>query len=200
MAFFKSVYSSMSKPVDASFFELEDPKLDGVGKDLFSAAKNGYGAEVVESLVEFGNMYTEEVVKLTNLTLAETSTVLARQRRDYGIDEELFPPQYPVMEQAANIDDTPVNNIACERTCGKVDYRLKKLGDLEAVSRSLILQNTQQERENQPSDFRSYTEELARVKELKLSWSTKMKETQGRRDQMRSRSWQSRGRRRGWTT
>ena len=66
------------------------------------------------------------------MTLAETSTVLARQRRDYGIDEELFPPQYPVMQQAANIDDTPVNNIACERTCGKVDCRLKKLGDLEA--------------------------------------------------------------------
>ena len=27
MAFFKSVYRSMTKPVDASFFELEEPKL-----------------------------------------------------------------------------------------------------------------------------------------------------------------------------
>ena len=152
--------------------------LDGVSSDLFSAAKNGYGAEVVESVVEFGRLYTEEVVKLTNLTMAETSLVLARQRRDYGIDQDLFSPQYPVMEQAANIDDTPVNNIACERTCGKVDYRLQKLKNLDAVSRSIILQNTQQERENRPSDFRSYKEELAKVKELKLSWSAKMKEKQ----------------------
>ena len=29
-------------------------------------------------------------------------------RRDYGIDEESFPQQYPVEEQANNIDDTPV--------------------------------------------------------------------------------------------
>ena len=47
------------------------------------------------------------------------------------------------------------------------------------MSRSIILQNIQQqERENRPSDFRSYKEELAKVKELKLSWSAKMKEKQ----------------------
>ena len=45
---------------------------------------------LVESVVEFGRLYTEEVVKLTNLTMAETSIVLARQRRDYGIDQDLF--------------------------------------------------------------------------------------------------------------
>ncbi|KAI4823838.1 hypothetical protein KUCAC02_012393 [Chaenocephalus aceratus] len=41
---------------------------------------------------------------------------------------------YPVSEQASNIDDTPVHNIGMERQCGKVDYRLKKLGTLNAVS------------------------------------------------------------------
>ena len=44
-------------------------------------------------------------------------------RRDYGIDEESFPQQYPVEEQANNIDDTPVHSTGMERQCGKVDYR-----------------------------------------------------------------------------
>ena len=42
-------------------------------------------------------------------------TVLARQRRDYGIDEERFPSQYPVESQAANIDQTPEHNLAADR-------------------------------------------------------------------------------------
>ncbi|QQP57996.1 Hypothetical protein FKW44_003170 [Caligus rogercresseyi] len=45
---------------------------------------------------------------------------------------------YPVSEQASNIDGTPVHNIGMERQCGKVDYKLKKLGTLNAVSRSII--------------------------------------------------------------
>ena len=44
--------------------------------------------------------------------------------------------EYPVSEQATNIDDTPVHNIGMERQCGKVDYRLKKFGTMQAVSRS----------------------------------------------------------------
>ena len=43
-------------------------------------------------------------------------------RRDYGIDEKSFPQQYPVKEQANNIDDTPVHSTGMERQCGKVDY------------------------------------------------------------------------------
>ena len=51
---------------------------------------------------------------------------LDAMRRDYGIDEESFPRQYPVEEQANNIDDTPVHSTGierqCGRQCGKVDY------------------------------------------------------------------------------
>ena len=42
---------------------------------------------------------------MINLMLPHLQKVLARQRRDYGIDEESFPQQYPVKEQATNIDD-----------------------------------------------------------------------------------------------
>ena len=71
--------------------------------------------------------------------MPELKTVLARQRRDYGISED-FHSQYPVKQKAANIDEAPVHNLDAERNFGKVDYRLKKIQSLEAVSRSLFLQ------------------------------------------------------------
>ncbi|XP_038128303.1 T-box transcription factor TBX15 [Cyprinodon tularosa] len=74
--------------------------------------------------------YLDEVKQLTDLMLPHLKTVLARQR----MDEETFPMD-PVSEQASNIDGTPVHNIGMERQCGKVDYKLKKLGTLNAVNR-----------------------------------------------------------------
>ena len=90
------------------------------------------------------------------------------------LDEEKFSAQFPVLEQAPNIDDTPVTNVGMERTCGKVDYRLQKIKHLEAVSRSIILQKTQALRENKPCSFRGFKAELEKVKELRLIWSEKM--------------------------
>ena len=110
--------------------------------------------------------------------MEELRIVLARQRRDYGIDEELFPAEFPVLDQAGNIDDTPVTNIGMERGCGKVDYRLQKLKNLEAVSRSIILQKTQEMRDNSPTAFRSFKQELEKVKELKIFWSERMEAAQ----------------------
>ena len=54
-------------------------------------------------------MLRYHLVKLTNLILPHLQQ-LARQRRDYGIDEESFSQQYPVEEKAM------------ERQCGNVDY------------------------------------------------------------------------------
>ncbi|KAI4829898.1 hypothetical protein KUCAC02_001558 [Chaenocephalus aceratus] len=102
-------------------------------------------------------------------------TVLARQSRDYGIDEETFPMDYPVSEQASNIDDTPVHNIGMERQCGKVDYRLKKLGTLNAVSRSIILQKSQELRDGQIPSFRGFKAAAQAKREVELNWSKFMK-------------------------
>ena len=173
--FYRSLYDSMSRSVDMSFFLLQEPLLDGVGVNMFNGVRKTYGLDVVESVVVAAKEYEEEVVRLGNLTMTELRIVLARQRRDYGIDQELFPAEFPVLEQAANIDDTPVHNLGMERSCGKVDYRLQKLKHLEAVSRSIMLQKTQALRDNKPCNFRGFKEELARVKELKLLWSGKMK-------------------------
>ena len=146
-----------------------------MGQDLFTGIKESYGQEVVETVVAMALQHKVEVIKLANLTMAELRVVLARQRRDYGIGKEAFPPQFPVQEPAANVDDAPVHNMGMERICGKVDYRLEKLKNLNAVSISIILQMTQALREIKPDNFRSYKMEMEDIKELKSMWSEKMK-------------------------
>ena len=70
--------------------------------------------------------HLEDCVILAKVTLPDLAVVLAKQRRDYGISEE-FPAEFPVFDQTSNVDNTPVNNIAMERSCEMVDYRLKHL-------------------------------------------------------------------------
>ena len=176
--FFRNLYQSMLRPITEDFFLMQQPQLDGVGCNLFENVKKHYGMDIVDSVIESANEYIGEATMVANLTMEELRIVLARQRRDYGIDEELFPAEFPVLDQAGNIDDTPVTNIGMERSCGKVDYRLQKLKNLEAVSRSIILQKTQEMRDKTPTAFRSFKQELEKVKELKLFWSERMKAAQ----------------------
>jgi hypothetical protein len=173
-----SIHSSMGKPVKEEFFTFIHPQLEGVSEELFKAVKESYETEVVEAVKDMGEQHKKEVMSVTSLTMKELQTVLARQRRDYGINEEAFPPQYPVEQQADKVDQTPVHNIAMERMCGKVDYRLKRLGTLESVSRSIILQKSQELRDNKPTIFSGFKKELEAVKELKLAWSKRMKDKQ----------------------
>ena len=66
MNFFKSLYSSMARPVDSTSFELNKPKLDGVSSYLFQFVKEGYGGDVVEAVVKANQMYKKEVVQFTS--------------------------------------------------------------------------------------------------------------------------------------
>ena len=134
--FYMDLYSSM-EPVEEETIYLTKPQFMGVSEELFRGVKESYGVEVLKSVTEVAEEHKAEVVKVMNLFLPELKTVLARQRRDYDIDEDRFPTQYPVEKQAVNLDDTPVHNIGMERQCGLVDYRLHKLQNLKAVSRSL---------------------------------------------------------------
>ena len=56
--------------------------------ELFSGVKSTYGMEVVETVIDVANECKGEIVNLTNLMMPELKTVVARQRRDSGIDEE----------------------------------------------------------------------------------------------------------------
>ena len=139
--FYINIYNSMEQgSITEEFYTFAKPMFHGVSEELLEGVKTSYKLEVLKVVTKVASEHREEVVKLTRGMLPHLSTVLARQRRDYGIDEVRFPPRYPVEEQAANIDDTPVHNLAAERACGKVDYRLHKARTLPAVSRQMILQ------------------------------------------------------------
>ncbi|KAJ8367646.1 hypothetical protein AAFF_G00313980 [Aldrovandia affinis] len=130
--------------------------------------------EVLNSVSDLAAEHVEEVKKLTNLMLPHLQTVLARQRRDYGIDEEAFQMDYPVSDQASYIDETSVHNISMERQHGKVDYKLTKLGTLNAVSRSIILQKSQELRGGQILSFRGFKAAAQAKRQVELNWSKHM--------------------------
>ena len=95
--------------------------------------KASYKEEVLCVVSRVANEHKEEVLK-------PGEGMLPYLRTDYGIDEERFPSQYPVESQAANIDQTPVHNLADERACVKIEYRIKRTHSLPPVSRQMILQ------------------------------------------------------------
>ena len=97
------------------------------------------------------------------------------EKTAHGLSEE-FPAEFPVFDQAAKVDDTPVHNLSMERQCGLVDYRLKKLQTLAAVSRSMILGKAKDLREGKVSKFRTFKKEVEAKRMLELEWQDKMKE------------------------
>ena len=107
---------------------------------MFNGVNNAYGPDVVAAISDIASKYMEDCIKLSNFIMLKLKMILVIQKRDYGLCQ-VFPAQYPVNEQASNIDDTPVANMAMESLCGKVDYKLHNLKQLETVSRSLILQH-----------------------------------------------------------
>lgn len=131
--FYQCLHDQLSRQITIAFFQFQNPWFDCGSQKLFGNVKKSYGQQVVEAVTEMANLYEEDCIKLCNFIVPELKTILARQRRDYGISEE-FQPRFPVEKQAANVDDTPVTNMAEERMCGKVDYSLHKMKQLEAVS------------------------------------------------------------------
>ena len=174
--FYKGLHTSLGQPVTDAFITFIKPEYAGVSEELFSGVKENYGKEVLKVVSELAEDHIEDVRKLTNLMLPELQTVLARQRKDYGIDQDEYEMEYPVFEQAENIDETPVHNIDMERQCGKVDYRLKKYRTLSATSRSIILQKSKQLREGKTTSFRGFKDIAQAKKNLELEWLKSTKE------------------------
>ena len=173
--FYQQLYDEMDTLVDITFFHFSSPRFKAVSDSLFSHVKESYGVNIVDSVKAFAEDYGEEGVKLVNMMLPELRKVLGRQRRDYCLDEAAFPPQFPVENQADNVDDCPVTNLEMERFCGTVDYRQKKLKTLGAVSRSMVLGKANNNTE-ELANFRSFKQETLARRELELKWSEKMKE------------------------
>lgn len=171
--FYQGLYNGLrNSKVDRTFILLDTPAFPGVSEDLFAAVKESYGQAVLQSVVEKALEVEEDALLLINMMLPELATTLARQRRDYSLDEAAFPAEFPVGEQAATLDDTPVNNMDMERLMGKADQRLHKLQSLPAASRSIILKRTQALREtHEGPSFRSFKEAVQLKREKELEWN-----------------------------
>ena len=80
--------------MDAKFFDLECPVFESVSQELFNGVLDSYGSTVVAAIREAVADNIGDAVSLLQICLPELQTVLARQRRDYGLSEE-----YPVNTQ-----------------------------------------------------------------------------------------------------
>ena len=174
--FYKDLHTSLGQPVTNAFITFIKPEYAGVSEELFSGVKEDYGKEMLKAVSDLAEDHIDDVRKLTNLMLPELQTVLARQRKDYGINQDEYEMEYPIFEQAENIDETPVHNIGMERQCGKVDYRLKKFRTIASTSRSLILQRSKQLREGTTTSFRGFKDIAQAKKDLELEWLKSTKE------------------------
>ena len=173
--YYTLLHRDLGKQVTEEFFTFEAPVIESETQELFPGVLAGYGDSVISAVKEVAKDHMEDCLALVNICFPGLQTVLARQRRDYGLSEE-FPAEFPVFDQCANPDDTPVNNIAMERQCGTVDYRLHKLRKLTAVSRSMTLAHSQEVRDGRESTFRTYKEQVQAVKVLTMEWKEKIKE------------------------
>ena len=166
----------MENPLTTQFFRFDEPAFGGISAELFTQVKESYRMSVIEAVIQVANEFQEETLAFANFVRPELRTVLARQRRDYGLDDEQFPAEYPVELQALEIDDTPVNDMAMERLLGKTDQRLKKTGDLNAVSRSLVLQRGKAILEKSTSSMHSFRNAAAAKREVELKWKESVAE------------------------
>ena len=108
------------------------------------------------SIRNLSQKYMNDCIILAQKILPKFAESIVRQQvAAYGIgagnDHAAI---YRQITDGGNINDTPTNNLEQERQCGDVDYRLKKKGSLNAVSRDIILnQTTHLRKENPEADF-----------------------------------------------
>ena len=177
-SFYKELHSSlMTAKVDSNIITLSKPFFPCVKDWLFEEVKKSYGANVLKVVTEVAQDQVEDIIILINHMLPELGTTLGRQQRDYGLDLEQFPPEFPIEDQASIIDDTPTNNMDMEWLMGKTDYIFQKLQALPAASRSIILQKTRPLREmSQGPSFRSFKEQVEAKMDLEVEWNRKVAE------------------------
>ena len=91
-SFYKGLYSSLStETMSADFFIFSQPAFTGVSENLLKGVKESYSLTVLESVTQVAQDQEDDVLLLVNHMLPELGSTLAKQRRDYGIDTELYP-------------------------------------------------------------------------------------------------------------
>ena len=122
--FYTNLNAALDEELDMTFFSFDTvPSFPFEAKNISYVIKHTYTEEVVAN-----------VKKLAHHIRPALQTVIACQRRAYGfISTET---EFPVTEQADNIDEVPVHNIEMESYCGMTAARIDKLKTVEAASKS----------------------------------------------------------------
>ena len=81
-----------------------------------------------------------------------------------------FQPEFPIADLSQNVrEKAPINNLALENVCGKFGHRTRKDRNLEATSRSIMIEGTKLLREQLGGTFRDYRQVTLKIKEVKTA-------------------------------
>ena len=164
---------------------METPWYPGISDELFDV-KRGYKTHVVQSVKEYALHHLDKAVKLANFFQPDLAETLARQRKDYGLSDK-FEAEFPVenLSQHAAVN-SPINNMRMESYCGLVGHRTAKNRNLEATSRSIIINGTKELRKKYGDDFKGYSQAAKRVKDIKMKWNKQQNDLAGHKIEIRA--------------
>ena len=172
--FFQNLNNSLrNKEVLPEFFDFNAPFYDGVSQRTFDGVKKDYSVDVVDAVKSFAHSFRDECVELANIIAQRLSDVLEAQRgKFYGFGSH--EPEYPVFEQAHDIDRAITHNLQMERSCGDHDYRFQTKCDVAAVSRGNILKYTTTLRdEDDPGGFRKLSSVVKVIDNIRADWNVR---------------------------
>lgn len=123
-----------------------------------------YTPIAITSVLEVLRVYPTESKLLADKIRPRLAETLVNQRGKqygFGTDER----SENVFDQSRKIDQMPINNMACERACGAISYKLDSKPYLDTVSRDLILHKLEFLRDTPDSVmYRKMGPQLAKLK------------------------------------
>ena len=175
ITFYSSLMDKLNEKITDNFFSFDENAF-GFSNHYFQGCKDKYHIDLVKRVSEVSTENIDDCVKLANFILPSIKkTIISQRGGEYGFGGETS--EFPVEEQARNIDDVPHHNLQMESYCGRAASLVNKLGTLEAASRSMIFHGT----ENLTNEFEnkslgSFRKRLELVKSVKLEWSERQKQ------------------------
>ena len=178
--FYANLMKKFELNLDENFFVFNENAFD-FPQQLFHGCKLKYHEDVVGSVFKEAKAHMDDCIKLANFVLPMIkNTVISQRGSEYGFCSK--PSDFPVLEQAKNIDDVPQNNLHMESYCGRVAAYAEKLGTLESASRAMIFHGTESlaneslATECVSKPLSSFRDRLEIVKSVKIEWSARQKQ------------------------
>ena len=138
---------------------------------ILGVVKHTYSEEVTKT-VEQTAMEHQECLDLANHLRPAVKQLVSHQRSDYGFSETTS--QFPVTQQAANIDQVPAHNLPMESYCGADAVYIEKRGTVEAASRRKLFKGTQHLVKDTAEPLSAFRPQLQQVNPLLSRLSLKI--------------------------